>query len=951
MTRHQEIKQLNIRSRNQLRAILSTGGVDAISRLNHLRNSLGKWQVASLEEVIASPAFLKATTPPSLFPKKPPFREVLHPGKNADLGRVLRLIDSNIKNNFQRLQRQISSLQDFDLQSATSKFLAAKGAIAIHIERFGWSHAILRRLVLAREFLEEEDDALEGLLWQAGLHNNSVMVTSLIHCYAWEQNYLSAKRSVLNLTDRGPLNQYTRSMARIAFQPYATGTQDLAGFLGDVLKCSLLDASILAKFNGRLFDLNAYPWLSKVAELLGNEQTFTALMALYDSEDVESEYSFYKHSSAWLEYSSVQRYRLLVDQFYDASASGELPLQLANEELRNWIIPPTLGGLVSKGPMTRYGNDALAVLESSGPVTRSALFNYWLIQTEGQVGFARAELLDLMRITRDLAKTVPVEATRTAARLSTDKVVKFVLLLLLAKRSKNERDDFQLRRLLEEMAVAEHQGSLIQLVRSFAQEYPEVAEYIYDITTEDFLAKLHKLAPHLSDIPEIRAGLHEWRAEFTGNDFYTERARAVRIDHQLNRVRNEIDDNRIYVDPSRFSSWINDEVMAELNGALTTAGANKKVQTVNCDESVLGPVMQECYLAFCSNGLFGISSYIGRRIRHGTFRGHLYSSTINHFESAEKYAPLWRDTSFLQRWIRWKSNYDAAVTFIINERLHVVSKQKPGGLLNPDFYGPQKQAILTAAVSRIATLYTETKSTEDLDKAITDYCWRLAEIDLQLVIASLKSQQKAIKQLDCLDELVLNATPANKALANELKREIIYAIDKRMNSMYGWFKKPSNVSPRASLALLYNAVVAEVKDSVPTFNPSTESSDLDDIELIGGVYHVLYDSFYVVIANAANYGDPTKPVKRRFSITGDKNENRIVVEIASSIRPSDRPENVAQVINQRKAASHEDANLYERRSGIPKIMQLAHTRKEFQVEFLGVIGNEVVVRFSHALAH
>ena len=52
-------------------------------------------------------------------------------------------------------------------------------------------------------------------------------------------------------------------------------------------------------------------------------------------------------------------------------------------------------------------------------------------------------------------------------------------------------------------------------------------------------------------------------ARFTGDEHFLQRARAVRIDHQINRVRNEIDDHRIYVDPSRFSSWLEDEIMID----------------------------------------------------------------------------------------------------------------------------------------------------------------------------------------------------------------------------------------------------------------------------------------------------------------------------------------------------------------------------------------------------
>jgi hypothetical protein len=88
--------------------------------------------------------------------------------------------------------------------------------------------------------------------------------------------------------------------------------------------------------------------------------------------------------------------------------------------------------------------------------TRSALFNYWLTDSEGQIGFEKEDLLKLMGVTRDLARTVPISAVRTAAKLAKDSLVRLILLLLLAKRSKNELDSFLLRKLLEETAFKYH---------------------------------------------------------------------------------------------------------------------------------------------------------------------------------------------------------------------------------------------------------------------------------------------------------------------------------------------------------------------------------------------------------------------------------------------------------------------------------------------------------------
>lgn len=952
MSRHDELKQLDIKSRNQLRNILASSGTDTIARLNRLRSGLGKRQVQALENILSSPKPIKAATRSAPFPQTPPFGDALRGLGTSDLDSLLASVNRVIKTYEKRISNQIFSLQAIDEALSQNGMCISSKILIEHIGEFGWSHAILRRIVLIRENLKSEDDEIESLVWNAGLETNSLVVTSLIHAYAAEQNYLTTKRSTLNVADRGSINRYSRTLSRITFQPFARDGEDLFALLKEVAKCSLIDTLILIKFNSHYIKLENFDFIHQSCAILGHDSIASKLIAHYPNTDSDSESLFFQQCGVWLEYPMIRSYRILVDNFYDASRDVIEPLFAElQDSLGQWVGTPDVRAIASANPLTCHGYDALSKLEISGSVTRSALFNYWLHITEGQIGFNKDELLRVMELTRDLSRTVPIEATRLAAKLALEPDVKLILLLLLAKRSKNEKDSFQLRRLVERLSLQNHNGSLVEFVNSFHAEHPNIAAYIYEVATEDFLAKCTSLAPHLMDIPELRAQLHEWKAKVTENDYYIERARAVRIDHQLNRVRNEIDDHRIYVDPSRFASWINDEVMVDLNSALTVTGANKKNATITCDETLLSSLVRQCYSAFCSNAVFGISSYIGRRIRHGTFRGHLYSGVVNHLEKLEKFSDLRRDAAFSSRWSRWKERYDQEIGQIINDRLHVVSKQKPLALLQPDNYNPHKTEIIAASVRTISATYTETKSTDGLDQVITDYCWRLAESDLFIVTTYLKSRQTVLKNVGELDEIVSSVFAFNRRSAAEFKREVIHVIDNKLRAMYGWFKRPSSISAKASLALLYNAVVAEVKDTFPDFDPSTQSTDLDDIELIGGAYHNLYDSFYVVVFNAAKHGHPSRGVRRRFSISVEDNEKRIQIEIANAIHPRDSAEEVANIIQQRRCANHEDANLYERRSGIPKLMQLANTCREFNLEFLGIVENEVVVRFSYALEH
>lgn len=169
--------------------------------------------------------------------------------------------------------------------------------------------------------------------------------------------------------------------------------------------------------------------------------------------------------------------------------------------------------------------------------------------------------------------------------------------------------------------------------------------------------------------------------------------------------------------------------------------------------------------------------------------------------------------------------------------------------------------------------------------------------------------------------------------------------------MFGWFKRPSIVAPIATVSLLFAATVAEVKDSIPEFDPQARAdSSKEEIELVGDFYHLIYDSLAIVVRNAAKYADRSQPLKRKFEIMRDKGK-RLVVEFSSSISPTDDPGDVSAVIEERKLADFLDANMYEDKSGISKLLLLAHNRKEFVLDQYEVVGNEVLVRLIYALEH
>jgi hypothetical protein len=943
-----ELKRLNKKTRNQVRAILTAELGDSIKLLNRLRVKSPTRELLQIDRVLRNPIIRTGPIVPQLFPDEPQTSESYYRLERLPLPQQLAMIDGLVRENLGKLQRLARNLRLTGDDIITGKLREAAKRVQAIFEEFGFSHALLRKAVLIRTLLgDAESPEVESLLVRAGLDRNNVIVTSLMHCYAEEQDLLNLKKSILNLARRGRSNQFTRDICRLPFHPVAKDADDLVDLIQSCLQSSLYDAVIISKINVDLVT-QALPISSLFFSIFNKIDEegppIDAIASMYDSSDPEGEVNFYKHSSAWLENSDIVRYRLLQDHFYDAPESSYFEIDDSLiARIKMWARPTKLEELVELDDLTLHSFSSLKELEKSGPITRSSLFNFCAYITSGYDHISEQNLIALMGATRDLDKTINVNDARALAKLASTKLSKLIFSLLIARKSKSERDDHLLRRTLQELAHDGHNGNLVALLDAVSARSAAIATYLYETCTEDFIAKLFHIVKTSSDITETRAALHKWMGGFKKDQAYIDRARTLLIDHQLNKVRNEIDDNRIYVDSARFSQWLNDEVIHDLNVILTALEHRNALG--NGDDPQVVAIVERCYLSFCSNTIFGIASYLGRRIRHGTFKGHLYSTVVA-LERESKYATLFSQSGFSAVWGRWKADYEEKIVTIIRDRLHIESSGKRDALLKPGLNNAAKQEIAFLCAKYIAKDFLEAKATRvqsGANQIFTEYCWRLAEYDLKNINVYLKNRKSDLVNGDLLAEL--RASTYSALLAKDFCKDLVRTIDEKLIAMYTWFKRPANVSPRASLQLLYKAVVAEVRDTYPEFETSTDFEAIDEIEIVGGVYHVLYDSLYVIVFNAAKHGKQKQHIDREFffAVGSDGKSRHVIVKISSAIRDDQAEEYVAARLAVDEDDDLADAQISETRSGIRKLYHLEKTNKGFFVDSIKCENRRVTV--------
>lgn len=947
---HHELKKLNVDTRNKVRAICSSSDKVAVKVFNRLRKNLNSKELFQVEMTL-SLYNDRGKIIPEHFPTQPQTHENFIRLCSLPLKNYLQHINHLTKHYEEKLLIFFKQIEELNSHIIKQDFSSSERLISEIFQNYGYSHFLLRKCVLIKQ-LSQDDTSLKGVYnlidLSGGAKKNNLIVNSLLHCFQEEQDYLSLKKSIMGLRDNGDANKFRRDLTRLPFHPHAKNAEELSQLVQSNLQSSLIDAIIITKINTNLFESSDYPHLFKINGKLNETSPDINSIAstVFPFEDPEE--VFFKQSSAWYESDEILEYRTLPDYFYDSPDSSYIEYtDTLIQKLSNRIGCNNLPDLVSTDKLTSHHFQQLHEIEANGTITRSSILNFLLYTKEGNLFITELDLFTLMTKTSDLARTINIQKAKTLAAMLPSDLSKLVIYLLIAKKSSNERDRFSLRRTLQRILINDYQSELLSLVEYLAENYLPIADFIYAVSNEAFLAQLSHIVKSPKQMIEIRAELHNWKGLQTGEQYYINRARSLLIDHQISIVRGEIDDHRIYVDITRFSEWVYDNMAHELNAVLTMMKNNNELEQK--DNPQIYALVEKCFYEFCTNSFFGIASYLGRRIRHGTFRGHLYSSVI---KIEKRHQKLLQDPVMSSRWESWKNQYEEKVQNIINNKLHVKSNIMPDGFLIPNTAGLEKNEIIAACVHGLVEDFTAQGHTHNSSQLISEYCWRLAEVDLRSINSYFKGQKTSLLDFSELSSITFDHDEEIVCAGKDFTRELHSIISDKITSISSWFKRPHSVSPKISLGYLYKAVVSEVQQTFEQFSPDTTFEENKDIELIGGAHHVLYDALYVIVYNAAKHGKQNGKVTYDYFIVHDKDSSPILkVIIDSEIKDSETELYISDRLKVSPTGNIEDAQVFENRSGIKKLYHLQKYDDKFKINKIACENRFVKIEFTYSLEY
>lgn len=912
-----------IKARNLMRGMISNSDpLHAMHMLAKIRDTCSDANFKTAIEVLRENAIFKKNPIGRDFNKE--FPRLI--GQKA----ISVFKPSDILRKFSKHSKKILRLIElcFKTLEAISKLDFAKAVSHCRqiIVEDGVSICLLRHLhyiknhVSGQPLAKEIDELLSG-----------IAVENVRYIYGAIRELSSGKTDYLNISDK--VNKAEESVSVViarTFIDHIPRTEEVfSSTLSSLYLVSLFDAFL---YLSRIQDAKL-PFVPPIDKnlLAGYDclgRFSPSISQLYDTSDSVVGLDFFRETFLLIEIGEFFRFKTVHSSLFNTVEGKEdrrtpFERELLQEYFEEVHKIASIGNSCNSYTICimRYRSDVACHFQNS-----SALI-YLLEKMDGKIGSDELEFVKLMSRTRDIGLICPVQYIESIKTDAQCDELKIVVNSLSHIKQKSQLKEHELRSVLQNAALKKFNGQLTELLGYIYTISPAVAEHLIQATDETFLSKLFQIIKNPNAAIQERANILEWYGNRIGDVSFLERAKNLRIDVQINRERGTIDDSRIYVDPVKFTQWVNDQVLDKL--AILLEGlpqpvepviktlAWDKVKTGISAHEQIASLLVNCYEEFCSNKIYGIASFLGRRIRHGTLKGTGYADVAN-FVKDDRFDVLFSIKDFEESYHSWLKNYETTLDDLRDKYLHLHDKSKPDGLIFRDFRSHSKRVAASHLLHDILKSFSINKSCVELPYIILEYCWRIIEEDLSN-IRKLVMEKKA-------QYGVFRGPPGpsmnyRQRELQELCQDLNSLTAEKFRTIALWFNKPSIASPSADVVLLFKAVVSEIKGQFPKYHPRV-IVDEQGFMLNGGTYFAIYDALFILISNAAENGKNDGHLEMKIILDDITGRKRVSITLTSELRHGDCMSDVKKSISSALDGDCEDALIFEGRSGIKKLKKM-----------------------------
>ena len=556
------------------------------------------------------------------------------------------------------------------------------------------------------------------------------------------------------------------------------------------------------------------------------------------------------------------------------------------------------------------------------------------------------ELRLLLNQTTSLAELLSVEELENLHSFGNSDenlVISFLALVMLHDRLGDQDTAFDLRSTFENVLTQQFHGDFTKFLHWLNQRTPALCLRVAQVCDIDFLERLYHIMDTFDDVIAAREKICRWMGETFDNKTYLQLADRLSLDARIRLIRGEIDDSRIYVDQMRFRQHVTRHLtplFRKHQRGYVPSSFREKSSTVVHDRTDkdttikanfggpryfwLDKACDDAFSAFCLDPIFGVNSYLSRRIRHGTLRGFLIAP-VRKILDAEKNKPLWEDPAVAKDLNKWFSHLGDTISFLRDEYFHFRGPDKPKGAFDPNPIGnEEKIRVRREYYRRIDELFVSGFAHTELSQTLYEHCWNIIQTDLLRIANELpKVFRNKIRAR-------LPAPPPSDSSLFLVHRQLVAELDQTMEGLFSqlsaWFTEPDISSLSVSVRDINDAVVVEMREYYPEFKSDIRYQGEVDSKLTGNAYQNIYDILKILVENVVVHGDPQKPITIESIFVRGAPIDHICLEVKSSLREGQSEEDVHRSINEAFAPeSALKAMVREGMSGLGKVLAIVET--------------------------
>jgi hypothetical protein len=500
-------------------------------------------------------------------------------------------------------------------------------------------------------------------------------------------------------------------------------------------------------------------------------------------------------------------------------------------------------------------------------------------------------IANLLATTQDVHHYVSqstLENLITSKVAESSPILRFLLRELMYRKERSPDNELERRLSFMDLFIGGGKDDIVPYLSALYEKDPLIALILARTCTRTFLERLYLLMGSVKDVIEIRLALCRWlefRAEEPDDSLKEERDALERELANLD-ARSDLDSTRVHVDEESLREWFVDTQLANVvryaqtviaegvaleHGSLLSFHSNTRERHESEDEDLtadtqigseflLVGIVDATLKAFASDRMFGLDSYLSRRIRHGTLSGHIMTPVNRVLKRLSEKSELHglvhnsATASAIDTVIgEWSKFLVSELDHARKDVIQVRTTAHPNGLIQATWRSAANVAHLDATIARVRGRVLETKGSYDPFSDIYAFCWDCLESDLARLRLYMV-REFLPRTLSRLHELFENLSSEERNLSLPLLFELRETLEARIQEVCGWFIRPVFRRDKYDLRTLINSTLSIVRELDDRFIFTEEVVMSDEVSLNRGSFEVVGDALFVLVGNAARHG-------------------------------------------------------------------------------------------------